>query len=148
MLEITGDLGFHHEPGLSLRVVGMFVPDALECHLAVQLAVERDVDFAQAAAVVETQNAKAGAIGPAVCGSSVESASTVSRGLLDAAVGTVAAGSRREPAVDSGPGAVSSTVSGRLGDRLPFWCGSRHGLKLCSRPVTYKSIGETALDCN
>ena len=63
VLEPAGDLRLEQEPLPAGRVVGVVVEDLLEGHLAVQLAVERDEDGAQAAAGVGPQDAEPLAVG-------------------------------------------------------------------------------------
>jgi hypothetical protein len=59
--ELPGELGREQEAGAAPCVVGLSGLDLLECHLAVQLAVERHTHHADAAAGVRAQDAKAGA---------------------------------------------------------------------------------------
>ena len=58
MLQAAGDLGLEEEPLAADRVVGVVVEDLLEGHLAVQLAVQRHEDGAQAAPGVGPEDAE------------------------------------------------------------------------------------------
>jgi hypothetical protein len=57
VLQAAGDLGLGQEAGAAVGVVGAVVEDLLEGHLAVQLLVAGDEEGAQAAAVVEAEDA-------------------------------------------------------------------------------------------
>jgi hypothetical protein len=58
VLQAAGDLGLQEEAPAAVRVVGAVVEDALEGHLAVQVAVEGHEDLAQASLRMELQGAE------------------------------------------------------------------------------------------
>ena len=63
VLQPAGDLGLGDEPLAADGVVGVLFEDLLECHLAVQLAVERHEDGAQAAPRMRPQDAEPLSVG-------------------------------------------------------------------------------------
>ena len=58
VLQPAGDLGLGDEPLAADRVVGVLLQDLFQRHLAVQLAVERDEDGAEAAPGMGPQDAE------------------------------------------------------------------------------------------
>ena len=63
VLQAAGDLRLHQEPLAADRVVGVLVEDLLERHLAVQFAVERHEDGAQAASGMRPEDPEPLAVG-------------------------------------------------------------------------------------
>ena len=58
VFESTGDLGLDQEPLATGRVVGVVVEDLLECHLAIELGVQRHEDRPQPAAGMRPEHAE------------------------------------------------------------------------------------------
>jgi hypothetical protein len=58
VIQAACDLGLEQEAGATDRIVGMLVEDLLERHLAMQLAVESDIDGSKPASRVGPQHAE------------------------------------------------------------------------------------------
>ena len=66
MLEPAGHLGFQHEPGATVGIVGAFGLDLLQGHLALELRIECDRDLADAALGVRPDDPEPHALGSAL----------------------------------------------------------------------------------
>ena len=120
MFEPPGDLGLEQESLATHRVVGVLVQDPLQCHLAMQLAVQGHEHGTQAATGVRTEYAEPLALGG-------RAADSVAGGAVDVpAVALVrCAGSRT--------GAGLSERSGQIGigQRLQLLAGRTPGWERC-----------------
>jgi hypothetical protein len=56
MFELAGDLGLQHEPGATVRIIGLSGLNFLEGHLAIQLGIHRHRDLSDPAASVGTEH--------------------------------------------------------------------------------------------